>query len=255
MDSWKRYFDTSYEFSRELDEYDYSRKIWNVIKFKRVMKLCGNVKGRDILDVGCGGGIFSIALAKKGARVTSIDLMEEAVGSVNSWARDENLKVETEVSSLEEFPTEKRFDVILALDSIMYTDDVVPAARKLAKLLKPCGRLIVSVPNTWQMTSLISLADYFPMSIIKKLRFGHNRNYSRHLPWVWLGFFRQAGLRIEERACCYLMPPYRSKHADEWLRRRKSLQFVLLNFERIFYKRFPIPYMGQLFIFSARKTP
>jgi SAM-dependent methyltransferase len=253
MDYRKGYFTKEYTYSRKGDEEKYFKNPQSRIKFSRVLELCGDVSGKEVLDSGCGGGLFSITLARRGGRLTSLDLAEGAVSSVKEWASEEGLRIDGEVSALEVFKTGKRFDLIIALDSIMYSDDVNPQARSIASLLKPGGRAIISVPNLWQCTSLLSLFDYFPLSIIKKIKGGGKvKGYSKHLPWVWESRFRRAGLSIERHASILMIPPLKSKRLETWFS-KSWLALPFLYMERILYRKFPFCYGGYGFIFSARK--
>ncbi|WP_308197153.1 class I SAM-dependent methyltransferase, partial [Anaeromyxobacter sp. SG26] len=52
-----------------------------------VMELCGGVAGARILDVGCGDGAYALALARRGARATGVDLSPAALARAGANAR------------------------------------------------------------------------------------------------------------------------------------------------------------------------
>src|SRR3989344_7974500 len=70
------------------------------LEMPTTLKLLGNVKGKKILDLGCGTGIYAKILTRKGAKVKGIDISKEEI----KIARRENPKVEFKLGNSEKLP-------------------------------------------------------------------------------------------------------------------------------------------------------
>ena len=111
------------------------------------------LKGREpskILEVGCGSGELSFSLADLGHNVTGIDLVQEYIELAKKRSAPKNGKCVFYAMNLNNFSSEKDFDVIVAMDVLEHIENDKTAARKLASLLRPDGELIVTVPaHSW----------------------------------------------------------------------------------------------------------
>jgi 2-polyprenyl-6-hydroxyphenyl methylase / 3-demethylubiquinone-9 3-methyltransferase len=104
--------------------------------------------GLSILDVGCGGGLISEALARLGAQVTGIDPGERNVAIAKQHAEGQDLKIDYRATTAEALvKTGDRFDAIACLEVVEHVNDVGAFVATLAELLKPGGILILSTIN------------------------------------------------------------------------------------------------------------
>ncbi|HEX8891037.1 MAG TPA: methyltransferase domain-containing protein [Pyrinomonadaceae bacterium] len=108
-----------------------------------VISLAGEVKGKRVLDVGCGPGRHSKRLLEKGARVTGIDISDEmvAIAKAHCEGRGQFFQADFERA---EFETSS-FNLIIASLTLMYAKDVHPVIKKFGQWLKKDGRLIFSL--------------------------------------------------------------------------------------------------------------
>ena len=129
-----------------------------------MLALAGDVAGRRILDAGCGSGPLLAALRERGAIVTGIDksagMLEQARRRLGD---DADLQV-AELGSPLPFP-DGTFDDVTASLVLHYLQDWGPALAELRRVLKPGGRLIVSVnhpfaENLWHREAGLK-PDYF----------------------------------------------------------------------------------------------
>ena len=98
------------------------------------------------LDVGCGAGIFSQYLARKGWNVTAIDASPEMIESARNY--ESKHVIDFQNSTIETFEAvPNSFNLILSLSMLEYIEDDEAAIQKFHQLLKPGGLLVVSVPN------------------------------------------------------------------------------------------------------------
>lgn len=106
------------------------------------------ILGRRILDVGCGGGILTEALAQQGAIVTGIDLSAELIKAAQQHALQMDLTIDYQVSSAEAITTKKiQYDIVTCMELLEHVPDPAQLIQDCAKLLKPQGFLFFSTIN------------------------------------------------------------------------------------------------------------
>lgn len=108
-----------------------------------------NIKGKKILDVGCGGGILSESLANEGADVTGIDQGDRVIKIAKLHAKESGIKVRYKHINIEDFykNTDERFDVITCLEMLEHVPDPNSIINTCSKLLMPGGKIYFSTIN------------------------------------------------------------------------------------------------------------
>ena len=108
-----------------------------------------NIKGKKILDVGCGGGILSESLANEGADVTGIDQGDRVIKIAKLHAKESGIKVKYKHINIEDFykNTDERFDVITCLEMLEHIPDPNSIINTCSKLLMPGGKIYFSTIN------------------------------------------------------------------------------------------------------------
>ena len=107
------------------------------------------LKGKKILDVGCGGGLLSEALAREGADVVALDLAEELIEIAKLHLYESNVKVDYRLQSAESLAEDMagQFDAITCMEMLEHVPDPSSILRACEKLLKPGGKCFISTLN------------------------------------------------------------------------------------------------------------
>ncbi|MDD3020631.1 MAG: bifunctional 2-polyprenyl-6-hydroxyphenol methylase/3-demethylubiquinol 3-O-methyltransferase UbiG [Alphaproteobacteria bacterium] len=124
--------------------------------------LGGDLTGKSILDIGCGGGLICEPMARLGAKVTGIDADQSAIKVATAHAKAQKLDISYFCGAAEILVKErKKFDAITALEILEHVSSPLAFVDLCAQLLKPEGKVIFSTLNrTWKSYGLgIFLAE------------------------------------------------------------------------------------------------
>ena len=108
-----------------------------------------SIKKKDVLDIGCGGGLISELLAKKNGNVTGIDENIYNIKQAREHAKIGSIKINYKNQSLDTFykKNKKKYDLILCLEVLEHVNDVKKTLDKISELMKPGATLILSTIN------------------------------------------------------------------------------------------------------------
>jgi 2-polyprenyl-6-hydroxyphenyl methylase/3-demethylubiquinone-9 3-methyltransferase len=115
---------------------------------------------KDILDVGCGGGILAESMAKAGASVTGIDLAKDSLDVANLHGLESGINVNYELMSAEEYARNnpESVDIVTCLEMLEHVPDPESVIQACAKIVKPGGKVFFSTINrnmkSWVMAIL-----------------------------------------------------------------------------------------------------
>lgn len=127
--------------------------------------------GKTVLDVGCGGGILSEAMAQRGATVSAIDMGQANITTAKLHALESGLNIDYQVIPVEELAEKQpaSFDVITCLEMLEHVPDPVSIVNACFKLCKPGGQIIFSTLNRNPKSFLLGIigAEYV-MNMVPK---------------------------------------------------------------------------------------
>jgi len=101
------------------------------------LKLLGDLAGKRVLELGCGGGQCSIAFALRGARVTGIDFAEGQLAFARKLAAEHGVEVEFlkhDIANLSPF-AENSVDIVFSAFALMYLEDRLKVFREVPNFL------------------------------------------------------------------------------------------------------------------------
>ena len=122
-----------------------------------------DIKGKKIIDFGCGPGLYATQLAQKGASVTGIDFSENSINYARTEAKKEGLTINYIVSDYLDFETSEKFDLIIMIMCDFCALSPVQRKILLAKfktLLKPEGSILMDVYSLNGFEKKIESATY-----------------------------------------------------------------------------------------------
>jgi 2-polyprenyl-6-hydroxyphenyl methylase / 3-demethylubiquinone-9 3-methyltransferase len=170
----------------------------------RLRYVAGRVElaGARVLDVGCGGGLLSEALAAAGARVTAIDLAPELVKVARLHALESGVPaggaVDYRLQSAESLADEQpgAFDAVTCMEMLEHVPDPGAILFACARLLRPGGRLVLSTLN--RTPAAFALAIVGAEYVARLLPRGTHRYRDFIRPSELAAWLRAAGLELED---------------------------------------------------------
>ena len=136
----------------------------NPLRLEWISHLCP-LKGQQVLDVGCGGGILADAMARAGAQVTGVDLATKALRVAQLHALEaQTPNVEYREVSVEALAQQQpgSFDLVTCMEMLEHVPDPASVVRACAALVKPGGWVFFSTLNRSPKSFLLAIlgAEY-----------------------------------------------------------------------------------------------
>ena len=119
----------------------------NIIEHFKLKQTNSPLKGLNILDIGCGGGLLSEPITRLGAKVTAIDASKKNIQVAKFHAKKNNLKINYLCSSPEKLNLNKKFDVVLNMEIVEHVEDLNFFIKKSSNLLKKNGLMFIATLN------------------------------------------------------------------------------------------------------------
>lgn len=163
----------------------------------------------DVLEVGCGNGYASVLFRDYFKSYDVVEPVEDNIKLLNKRLLDNNESVSINITKclFEELNTEKRYDYILLLNILEHVENPTHFLIKSRELLKPKGRIAISVPNFMSLNrragNIMGVLEDMEKMAPKDYRVGHRRLYSTDLI---IEQSRLAELEVEILSGIFLKP-------------------------------------------------
>ncbi|MES9968669.1 MAG: bifunctional 2-polyprenyl-6-hydroxyphenol methylase/3-demethylubiquinol 3-O-methyltransferase UbiG [Candidatus Thiodiazotropha sp.] len=165
----------------------------NPLRLEYIQRLAP-LEGKQVLDVGCGGGILSESMAANGAQVTGIDMGEAPLQVARLHLLESDLEINYERIPVERLAQEQpeQFDVVTCMEMLEHVPDPASVVNACARLAKPGGKLFFSTINRNPKSYLFAIvgAEY----LLRLLPKG-THDYAKFIrPSELQSWMREAGL-------------------------------------------------------------
>ena len=171
---------------------------------ERELRILGDVAGKDVLELGCGGAQWSVGLALRGARATGVDLSPAQLAHARRLVEERGVAVTLVEASAEAVPiADASFDVVFADHGAFTWCDPFRVVPEAARLLRPGGLLAFNMTTPIAELCWVAAADalapalqrdYFDLHAIADAT-----SVTFQLPYgEWIRLFRRVGLAVED---------------------------------------------------------
>jgi 2-polyprenyl-6-hydroxyphenyl methylase/3-demethylubiquinone-9 3-methyltransferase len=153
--------------------------------------------GKNVIDIGCGGGILTEAMARKGAKVTGIDLSDKALKVADLHSLESGAQVRYQLIAAEDMAAQEpgQYDVVTCMEMLEHVPDPAAIVKAAAALVKPGGQVFFSTLNRNPKAYLFAIvgAEY----LLRMLPKG-THDYAKFItPSELSQFVRAAGLQVD----------------------------------------------------------
>jgi ubiquinone/menaquinone biosynthesis C-methylase UbiE len=164
----RQHFDEHSDYWRDVYEHDRSYAGYTLQKQHRFVidMVQQTPNAKRILDVGCGAGVTMIELAEKGYAVSGLDIAPKMIELAQAEAQRRQLQCDFKVGLAESLPyPDQSFDVLIALGLLGNILDDKPVLKEMVRVLKPGGRLLLTMPNLLALDLFIALPKSLPIML------------------------------------------------------------------------------------------
>ena len=155
------------------------------------------IAGCDVLDVGCGGGILSEALARRGGNITGIDIAQAALDIAQEHSFESGLTINYQLSTAENFASKhaEKFGIVTCLEVLEHVPNPIAVVGACATLLKPGGSVFFSTINRNVKSAIFAIlgAEY----LLRLLPIGTHQHHKFIRPSELAKWARGFELKIE----------------------------------------------------------
>ncbi len=134
----------------------------NIVGDLKIKNKENPLKGLNILDIGCGGGLLCEPMARLGANVVGIDASKKNIQVAKYHLKKSKLKIKYYNTSPENFITKQKFEIVLNMEIVEHVEDVSIFINQSSKFLKKSGLMFIATLNQTLKSYLFAIigAEY-----------------------------------------------------------------------------------------------
>ena len=170
----------------------------NPVRVQYIIEQLGSLEGKNVLDIGCGGGLLTEELAKRGATVTGLDISDVSLSIARQHSKQFNLEILYINSTIEDFASNniQKFDVITCMEMLEHVPDPRSVIESCARLINPGGDIFLSTLNRNLPTYIFAVI--FAEYLLNLLPVG-THDYSRFIrPSELFSWCQTYGLEVKD---------------------------------------------------------
>lgn len=158
-------------------------------------------KGERVLDAGCGTGIYSVELARRGGCVKAVDYSSEMIGQARAKALKEGLHIDFIRADALKLPfPDGHFDLVISVCILCFLKERDAALLEMKRVLKPGGRIAIALLNRWSPWALFRRAKGLVKDTV------YNKADFLTPAEVESSLSRAGFKEIESRTCLFFLP-------------------------------------------------
>ncbi len=166
-----------------------------------IFRLAGDLRGKRLVDLGCGDGTYSIAASQRGAHVTGVDISEAMLESARHRALAIGASAEWRRAPAESLPYESEtFHIVLAVTILCFLREPLQAMREVRRVLRPGGSFVIG-----------ELGRYSSWALLRRVRGWLGSSTWREAHFWTIGELREllqhAGFQVTASRGCVYYPP------------------------------------------------
>jgi 2-polyprenyl-6-hydroxyphenyl methylase/3-demethylubiquinone-9 3-methyltransferase len=169
----------------------------NKLRFDYFISILGDVSGKTIVDIGCGGGLLSEEFARRGARVTGVDLSPTAIDAAREHAGKSELSINYRNCPAKELISKgELFDIVICAEMLEHVDDLASTIRESSSLLKNGGYYLFETINKTLKAKF--LAVFMAENVLNFVARG-THDYNKFIkPSTLVNLLRENGTDVKE---------------------------------------------------------
>lgn len=169
----------------------------NRLRFDYFKGILGDLTGKSVLDIGCGGGLLSEEFAKAGARVTGVDLSPTAIDAAKEHAGKSGLTIDYRNCPMKELVDKGEvFDIVVCAEMLEHVDDLSLTINESSSLVKDGGYYIFETINKTLKARF--LAVFMAENVLNFVARG-THDYNKFIkPSTLVNLLRQNGIEVKE---------------------------------------------------------
>jgi 2-polyprenyl-6-hydroxyphenyl methylase/3-demethylubiquinone-9 3-methyltransferase len=201
----------------------------NPIRLRYIRDHMGDPLGKKAIDIGCGGGILTIPMARMGMEVSGLDIGKKNIDIAKAKSKEAELNINYYVKSVEEIANlpehREQYDLVTSMEVIEHVNDYKIFLIHLCKLVKDGGYLFISTINRTAQSYLkaIVAAEYI-FNIVPK---GTHQ---------WKSFLKPSEITEVVEACDLKLIDIRGMKLDWKLSKWQESQDISINYIMSFKK-------------------